>query len=110
MPLHYIYLLAAIITETIGTMALQSSHQFSRFWPSVLSIVSYGVSFYLMSETLRFMPVGIVYAIWSGFGIVLIAAMGFFMFNQRLDLPAVLGMVLIISGILVIHLYSSTSA
>lgn len=110
MPFHYIYLLAAIITETIGTTALQSSQQFSRFWPSVLTIVSYALSFYLLSVTLRFMPVGIVYAIWSGFGIVFIAAIGFFVFHQRLDLPAILGMALIIIGILIIHLYSSTNA
>ena len=77
MPLHYIYLFAAIVAETIGTTALQASNQFSRFWPSVVVIIAYAISFYLLSMTLRVMPVGIVYAIWSGLGIVLIAAIGF---------------------------------
>ena len=110
MPAHYIYLIAAIIAETIGTTALQASQQFTRVWPSVVVVLAYGVSFYLLSMTLRVMPVGIVYAIWSGLGIVLIAAIGVVVFHQRLDLPAVLGLAMIISGILVIHLFSSTAA
>jgi len=110
MPAHYIYLIAAIIAETIGTTALQASQQFTRVWPSIVVVLAYGVSFYLLSMTLRVMPVGIVYAIWSGLGIVLIAAIGVVVFHQRLDLPAVLGLAMIISGILVIHLFSSTAA
>lgn len=110
MPLHYIYLIAAIVAETIGTTALQASQQFTRLGPSVLAVVTYAISFYLLSMTLRVMPVGIVYAIWSGLGIVLIAAIGYVVFDQRLDLPAVLGLVLIIGGILVIHLFSSSNA
>lgn len=110
MPPHYIYLFAAIVAETIGTTALQASQQFSRFWPSVLVVVAYAISFYLLSMTLRVMPVGIVYAIWSGLGIVLIAAIGFVVFHQHLDLPAVLGLAMIIGGILVIHLFSAAGA
>lgn len=106
MPVHYFWLLAAVAAETIGTTALQASQQFSRFWPSVLVFVAYAVSFYLMSIPLRVMPVGIVYAVWSGLGIVLIAAIGFAVFNQKLDLPALFGMAMIIGGILVIHLLS----
>lgn len=109
MPVHYFYLIAAVAFETIGTSALQASQQFSRFWPSVLVVIGYAVSFYLMALTLKFMPVGIVYAIWSGLGIVFIAAIGFVVFGQRLDLPALLGLALIIGGILVIHLFSGTS-
>ena len=75
MPLHYLYLVVAIAAETIGTTALQASAQFTRLWPSVLVVVAYGLSFYFMALTLKVMPVGIVYAIWSGLGIVLIAAM-----------------------------------
>ncbi|MGZ2257894.1 DMT family transporter [Roseobacter sp. A03A-229] len=108
MPLHYLYLIAAVVAETIGTTALQASAQFSRFWPSVLVVLAYGVSFYLLALTLRFMPVGVVYAIWSGLGIICIALIGFVIFGQRLDLPAVIGLGLIISGILVIHLLSGT--
>ncbi|XOY56131.1 MAG: SMR family transporter [Rhodobacterales bacterium] len=109
MPLHYIFLIFAIIAETIGTTALQASHQFTRFWPSVLVVIAYGLSFYLLAQTLRVMPVGVVYAMWSGLGIVMIAAIGYLVFGQRLDLPAVIGIGMILCGILVIHLFSKTS-
>ena len=110
MPLHYIYLILAVAAETIGTSALQASQQFTRFWPSVLVVVAYALSFYLLALVLRAMPVGIVYAIWSGLGIVFIAAIGFVLFGQRLDLPAVLGLGMIIAGILVINLFSSSTS
>ena len=110
MPVHYLYLIAAVVMETIGTTALQASAQFSRFWPSVLVVVAYGVSFYLLALTLRYMPVGVVYAIWSGLGIVCIASIGFVGFCQKLDGPALLGLVMIIGGIIVIHLFSATTS
>lgn len=110
MPMHYIYLFFAVLAETIGTTALQASQQFTKFWPSVLVVVAYGTAFYLLGLTLKFMPVGVVYAIWSGLGIVFIACIGFAVFGQRLDLPAVLGLCLIIAGILVIHLLSGTTS
>ena len=91
MPNAYIYLFLAIITETIGTTALQASQQFSRLWPSVMVVIFYGASFWLMALALKTMPVGLVYAIWSGLGIVCIAAIGFVVFGQRLDLAAVIG-------------------
>jgi small multidrug resistance pump len=109
MPAHYIFLFFAILCETIGTTALQASQQFTRLWPSVLVVVAYGLSFYLMSFALKMMPVGIVYAIWSGLGIVLIALIGVAVFGQRLDLPAVAGLALIVAGILVIHLFSNAT-
>jgi small multidrug resistance pump len=109
MPQQYILLILAIMTETIGTVALQASHQFTRLWPSVTVVVMYAASFYLLALTLKFMPVGIVYAIWSGLGIVFIAAIGFAVFGQKLDLPAILGMGLILLGILIIHLFSATN-
>lgn len=105
----YLILFLAIVAETIGTTALQASQQFSRLGPSALVIAAYGVSFWLLSLTLKTMPVGIVYAIWSGTGIVLIALIGLTVFGQRLDMPAILGMGLILSGILVIHLFSATA-
>ena len=108
MPNHYLHLILAIVTETIGTTALQASAQFTRFWPSVLCLVSYAASFYLLALALRVFPVGVLYAIWSGLGIVLIAIIGFAVFGQKLDLAAVLGMGLIIAGIVVIQLFSST--
>ncbi|WP_373352998.1 SMR family transporter [Pseudoroseicyclus sp. CXY001] len=107
--MHYVYLVFAIMAETIGTTALQASQQFSRLWPSVVVVVAYAVSFYLMAMALKVMPVGIVYAIWSGLGIVFIALIGFLVFRQRLDLPAVIGLALILAGIIVIHVFSKTT-
>ncbi len=109
MPAHYLYLILAVAAETVGTTALQASQQFTRLVPSVLVVIGYGLAFYLMAQTLRVMPVGIVYAIWSGLGIVFIAAIGYMVFGQKLDLPALLGIAMIVGGILVIHLFSATS-
>lgn len=109
MPVHYVYLLLAVVAETIGTSALQASQQFTRFWPSALVIVAYALSFYMLSMTLRSMPVGLMYALWSGLGILLIALIGWLVFGQRLDPAAMLGMGLIIAGIVVIHLFSNSS-
>jgi small multidrug resistance pump len=109
MPSHYLTLIAAIVFETIGTSALQASAQFSRFWPSVIVVVAYALSFYLMAQSLRFIPVGIAYAIWSGLGIVLIAVIGLAVFGQKLDIAAVIGIGMILAGILVIHLFSASS-
>ncbi len=109
MPKTYLILMLAVIAETIGTTALQASHQFTRFWPSALVVVGYGAAFCLMALTLKVMPVGIVYAIWSGLGIALIALIGFLVFGQKLDWPAVLGLGMILSGILIIHLFSATA-
>lgn len=106
MPTAYIYLFFAILAETIGTTALQASQQFTRLLPSLLVVVAYAISFYLLAMALRSIPVGIAYAVWSGLGIVFIAAIGFLVFGQKLDLPAVLGMGMILAGILVIHLFS----
>ena len=106
----YFYLLIAVVFETIGTSALQASQQFSRLVPSVIVVIAYAASFYFMAIVLRFLPVGITYAIWSGLGIVLIAAIGFVVFGQKLDWPAILGMAMILGGILIIHLFSKAAA
>lgn len=105
-PHVYLILILAVMAETAGTSALQASQQFTRFWPSVLVVVAYGLSFFLLSHTLRVMPVGVVYAIWSGLGIVFIAAIGYVIFGQKLDLPALLGMAMILAGIVIIQLFS----
>ena len=107
--MHWLYLSAAILFETVGTTALHASQQFSRFWPSVLVVAAYGVSFYLLAMVLRYIPVGVAYAIWSGLGICLIALIGYIVFGQRLDLPAVIGLTLIIAGIVVIQLFSDNA-
>lgn len=109
MPKPYLFLILAILAETIGTSALQASQQFTRLLPSVVVVVAYALSFYLLALVLRTIPVGIAYAIWSGLGIVFIALIGWWVFGQRIDLPAILGMGLILAGILVIHLFSSTA-
>lgn len=105
----YLVLALAVLAETIGTAALQASHQFTRLVPSVIVVVAYALAFWLLSIVLKSFPVGIAYALWSGLGIVFIAIIGLVIFGQRLDLPAVLGIGLILAGILVINLFSSTS-
>lgn len=107
--MHYIYLITAILAETIGTTALQASQQFSKFWPSVIVVIAYAAAFYLLSLSLKYFPVGIAYAIWSGLGIVFIGIIGFLAFGQRLDWPAIAGMGMILCGILIINLFSSTA-
>jgi small multidrug resistance pump len=106
----YLILVLAVLAETIGTTALQASRQFTRLVPSVVVVLAYGISFYLLSMTLKVMPVGIVYALWSGTGIVFISLIGLFVFGQKLDLAAVLGIAMIVGGIAVIHLFSGTTA
>ena len=109
MPVHFLFLIFAVLAETVGTTALQASQQFTRPVPLVIVVVAYGVAFYLLSLTLSVMPVGLVYAIWSGLGIVFIAGIGYFVFGQRLDWPAILGLAMILGGILVIHLFSDAT-
>jgi small multidrug resistance pump len=107
--MHYLFLILAVAFETIGTTALQASQQFTRLWPSVVVVIAYGLAFYLLALTLKVMPVGIVYALWSGLGIIFIAIIGYAVFDQRLDLPAVIGLMMIIGGILVIQLLSNST-
>ncbi len=107
--MHYVYLTLAILTETIGTSAIQASRQFTRLGPSLVVVIGYAASFYFMALTLRVLPIGIVYAVWSGVGIVLIAAIGAVVYGQSLDLPALIGIALIIAGIIFIYLFSSTT-
>ena len=107
--MHWLYLGAAILFETIGTTALHASQQFSRLWPSVLVVFAYGASFYLLAIVLKTIPVGVAYAIWSGLGICFIAVIGYVIFGQRLDLPAVIGLGMIIAGIVVIQLFSNNA-
>ena len=106
----YLFLFLAVVAETVGTSALQASQQFSRLWPSVLVVLSYAIAFYLLSLTLRTLPVGITYALWSGLGIVLISLIGWWVFGQNLDLPAIIGIALIIAGIVVIQLFSKSAS
>ena len=105
----WLTLILAVIAETIGTTALQASRQFTRLVPSLIVVAGYGTAFWLLSLTLRTMPVGVVYAIWSGLGIVLIAAIGWAAFGQRRATAGMLGIGLILAGVLVLHLWSDTT-
>jgi len=107
-PMPWIYLALAIVAEVIATSFLKASAGFSRLAPSLVVIIGYGAAFYLLSLTLATIPVGVAYAIWSGVGIVLIAAIGWFAFGQHLDVAAVLGMGLIIAGVIVLNAFSNT--
>jgi small multidrug resistance pump len=109
MPAHFITLIVAVIFETIGTTALQASQQFTKLGPSIIVVIAYAAAFYLLALTLKTMPVGIMYAIWSGSGIVLIAVIGWVVFRQTLDWPAVLGMALILAGIVIIQMFSKST-
>ena len=109
MPSAWLHLMLAIVAEVIATSALKASAGFSRLWPSLAVVVGYGAAFYFLSLTLRAMPVGIAYAVWSGVGVVLISLIGYWFFGQRLDPAAILGMALILGGVLVINLFSNAS-
>jgi small multidrug resistance pump len=104
----YLMLLVAIIGEVAATSALKSADGFTRFWPSVIVVVGYATAFYFLSLTVRVIPVGIVYAIWSGVGIALIALVGWLVLDQKLDMPAIAGIVMITSGVMVISLFSGS--
>jgi multidrug transporter EmrE-like cation transporter len=105
---NWLLLLAAIVSEVIATSALKSSEGFSRFLPSVIVVVGYGIAFYCLALTLRVIPMGVVYAVWSGIGIVLITLVGWLLFGQKLDFPALLGIVLIAAGVVVMNVFSKT--
>lgn len=104
----YLFLFMAIVAEIIATSTLKASEQFTRLWPSVVVIIGYAVSFYCLSQALRVLPVGIAYAIWAAAGIVLVSLVAFLVYRQHLDMPAVLGMGLIIAGVVVINLFSKS--
>lgn len=101
-----IYLLIAIVAEVIATSALKASNGFTNALPTAIVVLGYGAAFYFLSLTLRTMPVGIAYAIWSGLGIVLISIVGWVLYKQALDIPALIGMGLIIAGVIVINAFS----
>jgi len=106
----YLYLAIAIVSEVVATSFLKSTDGFTRLAPSIVVICGYAMAFYFLSLTLKAMSVGIVYAIWCGTGIVLVALIAWLVFGQKLDLPAILGMALIISGVAVINIFSKSIA
>ena len=106
---YWIYLFLAILAEVSATTALKSSQEFTKIGPSLIVVLGYCLSFYLLSLTLKVIPLGITYAIWAGAGIVLVAISGTLIYGQKLDLPAILGILLIISGVLVLKLFSKNT-
>ncbi|SFT70264.1 small multidrug resistance pump [Kosakonia arachidis] len=105
-----IFLAIAIVFEVIATTALKSSDSFTRLLPSIISIVGYCIAFWCLTIPMRTIPTGIIYAIWSGAGIVLIGIVGWLVHGQKLDLPAILGMGMIIAGVVIINLFSRSVA
>jgi small multidrug resistance pump len=104
----YLLLGLAIVAEVIATSALKASAGFTRLGPSLLTVAGYGLAFWLLSLTLRQLPTGVVYAIWSGVGIVLITLVGWLWFKEPLDAPALIGLGLIIAGVAVLNLFSKS--
>lgn len=107
---NWLFLSAAIAAEVVATSALKASEGFTKLWPSVLVVCGYVIAFYCLSLTLRAIPVGVAYAIWSGVGIVLVSLIAWLVFGQKLDAPAMIGMALIISGVVVMNVFSKAAA
>ena len=105
----YLILLLAVLFEGLGTSSLQASQQFTRLWPSIGVVIGFGGAFYLMMIVLKYLPLGITYAVWSGLGICLTVFLGWAIFKQSVDFAALVGLGLIIAGIAVINLFSSTA-
>ncbi len=105
---QYIFLLLAIIFEVAWAIMLKYTENFTRLWPTVATLVAYLAALYFLNLTLRTMPVGIAYAVWAGTGMVLIALLGVVLLKQHLDLPAIIGLMLIVAGVLVLNLGSKS--
>lgn len=105
---YWLFLLAAIISEVTATSSLKASAGFTKIMPSVVVVVGYALSFYFLSLVLKAIPIGIAYAVWAGLGIVLLAVVGWMVFGQALDAPALLGMALILAGIIIMNIFSNT--
>ena len=104
----YLFLALAIIAEVIGTMALKATNGFTVFLPSTIAVVAYAAAFALLSFCLREIPVGIAYGIWAGLGIVLVTISGGLIYKQMPDVPAIIGLLLIVTGVTIIHLFSKS--
>ena len=103
---HWVYLSIAIVSEVAATSALKASNGFSRLWPSIVVVIGYGLAFYFLSLTLKTVPVGIIYAIWSGAGVALITVIAWLFMGQPLDAPAIVGLALIVAGVVILNVFS----
>lgn len=104
----WLYLGVAIFGEVIATSALKASNGFTKFVPSVLVVVGYLLAFYFLSLALRYIPVGVAYAVWAGIGIVCVTSIAWVLYDQKLDIPAIVGMALIVAGVLVMNVFSNS--
>lgn len=104
----WLLLSMAIIAEVFGTSFLKAADGFTKFWPSVAVVLGYVVAFYFLSLSLKVIPVGIAYAIWAGLGVVLIALIGWVVFSQKLDTAAIIGISMILGGVIVLNVFSSS--
>lgn len=105
---NWIFLCVAIVSEVIATSALKQSDGFTKLAPSIVVVVGYGIAFYLLALTLRTIPMGVSYAIWSGLGVALITLVGWLQYDQKLDAAAIIGIAMIISGVIVMNVFSKT--
>ena len=105
----WVLLTIAIVAEVIATSSLKLSDGFTRLWPSVVVVAGYGVSFYFLSMTMRSIPIGVIYAIWSGLGVVLVTLVGWLVFKQHLDVPALIGIGLIVAGVIIMNVWSKST-
>jgi small multidrug resistance pump len=105
---HWVALTMAVVAEVIATTSLKATAEFTRFWPSVLVVAGYLLAFYFMTISLRVLPVGTMYAIWAGVGIVLVTLTGWLFYKQALDAPAIVGIGLIVAGVIVINIFSKS--
>jgi small multidrug resistance pump len=108
--MKWLHLIIAVVSEVIATSALKSSESFTKLYPSLIVVAGYGTAFYFLSLTLRSMPVGIAYAVWSGVGVLLVTLVGMFVYGQRIDLPGWVGIGLITAGVLVLNILSKSSS
>jgi small multidrug resistance pump len=110
MNASYVYLIAAIVAEVIGTTALKASEQLTKTIPTMITVAALATAFFMLSYAIRTIPIGIAYAVWSGVGIILITIAGAVIYKQIPDFAAVLGMGMIVAGVAIIHVYSKSFA
>lgn len=106
--MHWVYLVTAILAEVVATSSLKLAEGFTKLVPSIIVVAGYSASFYFLSLALKYIPLGIAYAIWCGIGIVLVTLVGWFFYKQAMDIPAMIGIVLIFAGVLLINLFSKS--
>ena len=108
--MNWLYLAIAIVSEVVATSALKASDGFTKLYPSLAVVIGYGLAFYFLSLTLRTIPIGIAYAVWSGVGVILVSLIGWVGYDQRLDTAALFGIALIVAGVIVLNVFSKSVA